>query len=290
MVWFWQIFAPFWQYDFMRQALIALTALSLAAAPIGVFLLQRRMSLIGDAIAHAILPGSALGYLLFGFSITAMMVGGLLTGLIIAILSSIVSRTTKITEDASLASFYMLSLSLGVLIIASRGSNQDLLHILFGSVLALEQGALTALLFVMVFTLLVLYLIYRPLLISSFDRDFLSAMTPFGLWVDLVFLILAVINMVACFYLLGTLLAVGLMILPAAAVRYWSRDIVELMVLSMLFAVVGGAIGLLFSYHANYPPGPSIVLVLGCFYIGSVLFGRYYSFYRYWRHQKHLKQ
>ena len=104
------VFGPFVEFAFMRQALLGCIALALSAGPVGVFLMLRRMSLTGDAMAHAILPGAAIGYLLFGLSLTAMTVGGIVAGLAVAIGSGLVARHTLIREDTSLAAFYLISL------------------------------------------------------------------------------------------------------------------------------------------------------------------------------------
>ena len=133
------LIAPFAEFDFMRRALVGMLALSLGGAPIGVFLMLRRMSLTGDAMAHAILPGAALGFLVAGFDLFAMTAGGIIAGFAVAIGAGVVARVTELKEDASLAAFYLVSLALGVLIVSLRGSNIDLLHVLFGSVLALDD-------------------------------------------------------------------------------------------------------------------------------------------------------
>ena len=133
---------PFIEFGFMRRALVGCLALSLGATPVGVFLMLRRMSLAGDAIAHAILPGAAIGYLVAGLSLPAMTLGGMAVGLAVALAAGGVARMTVMREDASLATFYLISLAAGVLIISLRGSNVDLLHVLFGTVLALDDAAL----------------------------------------------------------------------------------------------------------------------------------------------------
>ena len=132
MVHFWLI-APFADYEFMRRALVGAFALALAGAPLGVFLILRRMSLSGDAMAHGILPGAAIGYLVAGLSLPAMTIGGVLAGFAVAIGAGAVARATILREDASLAAFYLLSLALGVTLVSARGSNVDLMHVLFGS-------------------------------------------------------------------------------------------------------------------------------------------------------------
>lgn len=124
------LFGPFIEFGFMRRALAGCFALSLSAPPVGVFLMLRRMSLMSDAMSHAILPGAAVGFLVAGLSLPAMTIGGLAAGLFVALLAGIVTRTTSIKEDASLAAFYLISLAAGVLLVSLRGSQIDLLHIL----------------------------------------------------------------------------------------------------------------------------------------------------------------
>lgn len=118
------LFDPFVNYGFMRRALVACFALSLSTTPLGSFLLLRRMSLVGDALSHAILPGVAIGYLLSGMSLIAMGIGGFIAGLVVAVLSGWVSSMTQLKEDASFAGFYLGSLALGVTLVSLRGSQR----------------------------------------------------------------------------------------------------------------------------------------------------------------------
>ena len=163
------LIAPFTEFEFMRRALAAVIALSLGGAPIGVFLMLRRMSLVGDAMAHAILPGAAIGFLLSGLNLFAMTAGGLIAGFLVAILAGVVARSTGLKEDASLATFYLASLALGVTIVSVKGTNIDLLHVLFGNILAMDDQTLLVVAFNATITLLVLAVIYRPLVIESVD-------------------------------------------------------------------------------------------------------------------------
>ena len=219
------LIAPFTEFEFMRRALAAVIALSLGGAPIGVFLMLRRMSLVGDAMAHAILPGAAIGFLLSGLSLFAMTAGGLIAGFTVAILAGLVARNTELKEDASLATFYLVSLALGVTIVSIKGTNIDLLHVLFGNILAMDDQTLLVIAFNATITLLVLAVIFRPLVIECVDPVFLRTVSRAGAPAHLAFLALVVINLVNGFHALGTLLAVGLMILPAGIARFWSRDI-----------------------------------------------------------------
>jgi zinc/manganese transport system permease protein len=268
------LIAPFIEFEFMRRALLGAVALALGAGPIGVFLMLRRMSLTGDAMAHAILPGAAVGFLIAGLSLPAMTIGGLVAGVIVAMLSGLVTRFTALKEDASLAAFYLLSLALGVTIVSMRGSNIDLMHVLFGTVLALDDGAVLLIASITTITLATLALLYRPLVLECIDPVFLRSVSRAGTPVHLIFLALVVLNLVGGFHALGTLLAVGLMMLPAAAARFWSADITLMTVVATSIGMASGAIGLLLSYHVELPAGPAIILVAGFAYIGSLLFGR----------------
>jgi zinc/manganese transport system permease protein len=267
------LIAPFVEYEFMRRALAAVIALALGGAPIGVFLMLRRMSLVGDAMAHAVLPGAAIGFLLSGLNLFAMTAGGLIAGFTVAILAGVVARTTDLKEDASLATFYLASLALGVTIVSIRGTNIDLLHVLFGNILAMDDPTLLVVAFNATITLIVLAVIYRPLVIESVDPVFLRTVSRAGAPAHLVFLALVVVNLVNGFQALGTLLAVGLMILPAGTARFWSRDITGMICVAVVSAIIAGYAGLVLSFQTRIPSGPAIILVATALYIGSVLFG-----------------
>lgn len=268
------LLAPFVDYAFMGRALVACLALSIGSGPIGVLLLLRRMSLIGDAMSHAVLPGVAIGFLVAGLSLWGMTAGGLVAGLLVALLAGIVSRKTVLREDASFAGFYLASLALGVLLVSTRGSNIDLLHILFGTILAVDPTALYLIGGIASASTLVLLAIYRPLVLECFDPSFLHAVGGRGSLYHLIFMVLVVLNLVAGFQALGTLMAVGLMMLPAATSRFWAGEIWSMALVAMAAAFLSGFVGLLASYRIGWPSGPSIILSAAVLYLASILFGR----------------
>ncbi|UDM17988.1 metal ABC transporter permease [Vogesella sp. XCS3] len=266
------LISPFADFAFMRRALVGCLALALGSAPVGLFLVMRRMSLMGDAMSHAVLPGAAVAYLLAGLSLPAMSLGGFVAGVLVAILAGLATRYTEVKEDASFAAFYLLSLSLGVLLVSKSGSNVDLMHLLFGSVLAVDDAALLLVAGVATFTLLVLAVIYRPLLLESLDPVFMRAIgARGGVW-HLLFLLLVVLNLVAGFQALGTLMSVGLMMLPAIASRLWAASVGGMLLTSFAIAALSGVGGLLLSYHYELPSGPAIILLAGLVYLLSLLF------------------
>jgi zinc/manganese transport system permease protein len=280
---------PFSDFEFMRRALAGTFALALGAGPIGVFLMLRRMSLVGDAMAHAILPGAAVGFLVSGLNLFAMTAGGLIAGCVVALLTGAVARLTELKEDAALATFYLLSLALGVTIVSMRGTNIDLLHVLFGSVLALDDQTLVLIAGNATLTLLVLAVIYRPLVVECVDPGFLRSVSGAGAPAHLAFLALVVINLVSGFHALGTLLAVAIMMLPAAIARFWARDVSTMILIAAGSGVLSGYAGLLVSFHAGVPSGPAVILVAGALYILSLLFGRVGGLVRQIMPSRHLE-
>ncbi|HVG51018.1 MAG TPA: metal ABC transporter permease [Xanthobacteraceae bacterium] len=268
------LIGPFAEFEFMRRALAGVVALAFGAGPVGVLLMLRRMSLMGDAMAHAILPGAALGFMVAGFNLFAMTLGGFIAGIVVAVLAGLVARTTQLREDASLAAFFIVSLALGVTLVSVRGTNVDLMHFLFGNVLALDNATLMLVAAITTISLLVFAVIWRPLVMECVDPAFLRTVSRAGGPVHMAFLALVVLNLVAGFQALGTLLSVGLMMLPAVAMRFWARDIAGMVGGAIAIAVASGLAGLLLSFHANLPAGPAIILVAGAFCLGSILLGR----------------
>jgi zinc/manganese transport system permease protein len=267
------LISPFTEFAFMRRALAGSVALAIAGPPLGVFLILRRLALTGDAVGHAILPGAALGYLVAGLSLGPMTIGGLAAGLIVAIGSGVVARTTILREDASLAAFYLISLALGVTIVSLRGSNVDLLHVLFGSVLALDDATLILLAAIASITLAALAVLYRPLVVETVDSQFLASVSKIGGVVQIVFLALVVLNLVGGFQALGTLLAVGMMMLPAASARLITDDITVMIAIAVAQGMLAGYAGLVISFHAGLPSGPLIILVAGVLYLLALVIG-----------------
>ncbi|MBR7002414.1 MAG: metal ABC transporter permease [Neisseriaceae bacterium] len=283
------LISPFSEFEFMRYALASVLFLSVSAAPVGVFLVMRRMSLMGDALSHAVLPGAAVGYMLAGLSLPAIAFGGFFTGLIMAAGAGLATRLSLIKEDANFAAFYLSCLALGVILVSKNGSNIDLLNLLFGSVLGVDKPSLLLIATVASMTLITLMLIYRPLLIESVDSTFLRIVKgQGGVW-HIVFLMLVVINLVAGFQTLGTLMSVGLMMLPAICSRMWFSRMESLLIGSVLIAVLASIAGLLLSFYIDIPSGPAVILICGVIYFFSLLFATNGILMPYIRHKRHRK-
>lgn len=257
---------------FMRRALAGCLALSVAGPPLGVFLVMRRMSLMSDVLQHGILPGIAVGAMLAGLSVWAMGLGGVAAGLAVALLAGWLTRATGGREDSQLAGVYLIALSLGVALVSARRSI-DLTHLLFGSVLAVDESALLAMAGAATITLPALALIWRTLIVESFDPGFAAASGLRGGLCHLVFLALVVLCVVSGFVALGTLMSVGLMMLPAIAARHFAGSLAGQVRVSVVLAALASFCGLLVSYHADIPAGPAIVLTAGAIWLAGLAVG-----------------
>ncbi len=257
-----------------RRAFVGTAAIALGAGPIGVFLMLRRMALMGDTMSHAILPGVAVGFVVAGADVFAMTMGGLIAGLIVAALTGLVARATHLKEDSSLAAFFLISLALGVVVLSTRGSDDDLMRVLFGDISTLDRNRLLLIAGIATVSLAVLAVIWRPLVIECVDPQFLRSVSGASGPVHMTFLALVVLNLVAGFQAMGTLLAVGLIMLPAVAARFWARDITFLVAGAAVIGILSGYLGLVVAGAAGAKAGPTIILTAGVLYGGSVLFGR----------------
>jgi zinc/manganese transport system permease protein len=272
--WIWWASSPF-DYAFMRRALAACLVLSLTAPTLGVLLSLRGLSLMSEALSHAMLPGIALAFMLAGFSLPLMMLGGFTAGLITVGLASLISLYSGLREDAAIASLFLLAMAVGVMVITLSGSALDLGHVLFGSVLAVDKTALLLVAASCSLVLVTLAVAFRALVVECLDPLFLTLQGRHAGWTKALFMSLAVATLVVSFQTLGALMAAGLMLLPATAARYWSRRLETLLPLACGLAMLASTGGLLLSYHLDLPAGPAIVLLAGIGYGASTLLGPY---------------
>jgi zinc/manganese transport system permease protein len=149
----------------------------------------------------------------------------------------------------------------------------DLLHVLFGSVLAVDDTALLLVASIATVSLITLAVIYRPLVLECFDPHFLRSVSRWSSPTHLIFLVLVVLNLVAGFQALGTLMAVGIMLLPAVSSRFWVNSAGGMIMLAVAVAFISSVAGLLVSYHYSVPTGPTVILACGVFYLFSMLAG-----------------
>ena len=268
------LLSEMFSYAFMRRAFVVTTILSASVAPVGAFLVLRRLSLAGEAMAHAITPGVVIGFVTAGLSVMSLLFGGLIAGLGVAVLTAYLARNTILRSDASLASLYLIALAIGIFILSAAGSAVPLKSFLFGSILGVDDASMILVGGVATVTLVTFALILRPLIMSTCDPVFFESQVKRPWIVDQGFMFLIVLNLLAAFKTLGTLMAVGLMILPATAARYWSGTITAQLGLGFIFSLLSCWLGLTLSYVLpETPSGPAIVLVAGAIFVLSALFG-----------------
>jgi zinc/manganese transport system permease protein len=268
------LISEMFNYAFMRRAFVVTTILSASVAPVGAFLVLRRLSLAGEAMAHAITPGVVIGFVTAGLSVMSLLFGGLIAGLGVAVLTAYLARNTILRSDASLASLYLIALAIGIFILSAAGSAVPLKSFLFGSILGVDDASMILVSGVATVTLVTFALILRPLIMSTCDPVFFESQVKRPWIVDQGFMFLLVLNLLAAFKTLGTLMAVGLMILPATAARYWSGTITAQLGLGFIFSLLSCWLGLTLSYILpETPSGPAIVLVAGSIFVLSALFG-----------------
>lgn len=296
------LFDPFIQSDALKRALAASLAVSVAGAPLGVMLIIRRMALAGDVLTHTLLPGIAVAFLLAGEQPVVMIAGGTISGFIAVYLTLFVTRSTLLREDASLAVFYVLSLAIGVLLlslgahegVAEAGEHaqgdiaEELMHLLFGNALEIDQLTLLTIAVISTGSLVVFAFIYRLLVLESFDPVFLRSVGGRGALVHLVFMLLVVLNLIAGATTIGTMMVIGLMTVPGAAARMWTQDLGAIFAGAIGIAVLSSFTGLLAGYHLHVPHGPAIILVAGGIFMISVLFGRQNGIIQRFRRPAHL--
>jgi zinc/manganese transport system permease protein len=268
---------PFAANEIMRYTLAACVTLSFGCAPLGIFLSHKRMILAGDALSHSILPGVAIAFVVYGMSLWNMVVGGFIAGSIVVILASLISRTTGLKDDNSIGGLYIISLALGVIIISMKGSDEEMLHVLFGNIDSVTESSLATGAIIVSISLLLLAIIYRPLIAGCIDPVFARAAGMRGQLYHNFFLILVVLNLVASFHLFGTLTAIGILILPGIIANFWNRNIDILIPIAIFVSVFCGLAGVLISYHNSLPAGPSVVVCLGVVYFISIILGSHNS-------------
>jgi len=281
--------APF-SYEFMQRGLGAAMCLSVSGGLLGCILVLRRLALMGDALSHSLLPGVALAWLLFGPSTTALFVGAMLAGLLTALGSALLSRLTRVKEDAAFGSLFIVFFGAGIALVSKLPTRLNLTHFLFGNVLSVSATDLHLTAIVSGSTVLLFALFYRAIVLETFDPVFHRAIGGWGALIHFGFLALTVLNLVAGLQTMGVVLALGLFLLPAVSAYLWCDHFFRLLLLSVGFALAGSIAGILLSYHAGLSSGAAIVLCQGGIFIGSALFSPSYGALKHLSHFFHERQ
>lgn len=258
-------------YQFLNRALITSIIVGIVCGTVGSLIVLRGLSLMGDAMSHAVLPGVALSFL-FGIP---MFIGALITGMIASIFIGYITSSSKTKPDAAIGISFTAFLASGIIIISLINTTTDLYHILFGNLLAVTNSAFLTTIVIGSIVLILIIFFYRPLMISTFDPTF-SRMS--GLNTTLlhyfVMLLLSLVT-VASIQTVGIILVVALLITPASTAFLISKKLYSMMIIASLISVISTIVGLYYSYIYNIPSGATIVLCTFVIYIITLFFTKF---------------
>jgi ABC-type Mn2+/Zn2+ transport system permease subunit len=253
--------------EFVRTGAVAAAVVGVLCAVVGCYVILRGMALMADSLAHGVLPGIAVAFILTAEAgdspdALALSLGALGAGLVTAIATSTILRRSRLREETAAAIVFVFMLSLGVILISRvEGYSVDLTSFLFGDVLGVGTGEVAVSAALSALVLALVALLYRPLLVLSFDRQRAAAL---GLPVErlhLLMLVLVTLAVVIGFRVVGALLVLGMLMAPPAAAALVTRRLPTMMALSAAIAALSAPIGLLVSWHLDLAAGASIVMV-----------------------------
>jgi zinc/manganese transport system permease protein len=256
------------QYRFVCRGLGIALLLGVTGGIAGCVLLLRRMALMADSFGHSILPGVGLAYLFLGPGLASLFAGAATAGLLTALMSGLVSRLTRLKEDAAFGAFFVLCFAVGIAIMSRVAAPADLLHYLFGNVLAVTSADLLLAAAAASVTVIATAVFYRVLVLETFDPSFHRACGGASAFVHLAILGVTVLDLVAALQAVGVVLALGLFILPAATAYLWCDRLARMLLFAACYGAIGSVLGLYASYHLNLPSGPCMV---GCLGIGFLV-------------------
>jgi len=264
------------KYDFLQSALLTAIMVGIMSGIIGSFIILRGMSLMGDAISHAVLPGVAVAYM-FGFNI---LIGASVFGVLAALLIGFVASRSKIKTDTSIGVVFSAFYALGFILISMAESSTNLHHILFGNILAVSDSDIMTTAVVLGIVILFVVIFYKELLVTSFDETYAKT---YGLKVQVIhyalMLVLTLVT-VSALQTVGIILVVAMLITPAATAFLWTDKLVTMLVLSASVGVISSITGLYFSYTFNWASGPAIVIVAAMLFALSFVFSPKQNFFK----------
>jgi len=258
------------QYEFLQKALFTSVVVGIICGIIGSFIILRGMSLMGDAISHAVLPGVALSYA-FGVN---FFIGAVATGVLTAIGIGYVSQNSRIKNDTAIGILFTSAFALGIILITMLKSSTDLYHILFGNVLAVRPSDMWVTVGIGIVVIVTVYAFFKELLLTSFDPTIAAA---YGLRNNLIhYLLMTLLTMVtvASLQTVGIVLVVAMLITPAATAYLLTDRLWVMIYLAAGFGVISAIIGLYFSFTYNLASGATIVMVATALFLLTFLFSR----------------
>lgn len=255
-----------WQNEYFLTSLLVSFLLTIVSAPLGAFLTLKRMSLMGDAISHSLLPGMAISIMIFGFSTVGLLFGGLVAGVIVLALMFWITQRSVFKDDSVLALIYLTMSSLGILLISKSEVKIDLMHFLFGNILLVPLEWIYLIAVSLVVVLGIFFKIKEPLTYVIVDPEYSRFLKISESRIKSVFYFLVLWVLILSFYSVGTMLALGYLIIPTLIAKILTKNLNKQIVYSVVIGWIISLIGAYLSFQMDLPTGPSIIFVGGvCF-------------------------
>ncbi|HAR6152128.1 TPA: metal ABC transporter permease [Staphylococcus pseudintermedius] len=251
------------EYQFLSRAMLTAILVGVVCGVVGCLIILRGLSLMGDAMSHAVLPGVALSFLMN----IPMFIGAMVTGMLSSIMIGYISEASKTKKDAAIGITFTTFLALGIVLISVIHSATDLYHILFGNILAITQYAFHTTLAVSIVVLALILILYRPLKMSTFDPIFSRMSGLNTTMIHYFVMLLLALVIVASVQTVGVILVVALLITPASTAFLFTKKLSTMMIVSSIFSVISSTLGIYMSFKLNLPSGAVIV------FISAVLYG-----------------
>lgn len=267
-----------YEFHFLQNALITALMIGIVSGAVGCFIILRGMSLMGDAISHAVLPGVALSYLL-GIN---FFIGAIFFGLLSSVIITFIKNNSTIKGDTAIGITFSSFLALGVILIGVANSSTDLFHILFGNILAVQDLDKWLTLGVSALVLALILLFFKELLITSFDPTMAKSIGMNVSFYHYLLMILLTLVSVTAMQSVGTILIVALLITPAATAYLYTNSLKRMMILSSTLGAISSVLGLFIGYSFNIAAGSSIVLTSAVLFVGGFLTSPKQDFIRKW--------
>lgn len=255
-------------FQFLQNALITSVMVGISAGIIGSFIILRGMSLMGDAISHAVLPGVALSYMLG----SSYIIGATIFGMASAALIGFVTKHSRLKNDTAIGIVFSAFFALGIILISFAKSSTDLYHILFGNVLAVRDSDMLLTAAVLVIVLISVPLFYKQLKLTSFAPTIAKSYGWNISAINYGLMFLLTLVAVTSLQTVGTILVIAMLITPAATAYQLTDKLLVMILLSTVFGTLSSIVGLYFSYSYNLPSGATIVMAAAVFFIVAFIF------------------
>lgn len=267
---------PF-RLEFMQRALIGCVLIGFTNGFLSAYIVMRRLALMADALSHSLLPGLAIGVILFGLTPVSLFFGALSAALFVSLGAELISRSSRVKEDTALGILYTVAFSIGIVLLSFSKVKVELHHILFGNILGISNSDLWTIYWISFATLILLVALQRPLLVMLFEPSIAATQGVRVSALNYLVLTLLVLSMISSVKAVGVILSLGLLTAPAATIYLFSNSFAKMFWGGGILGLVGSCLGLFLSYWLNVPSGACIVLVLGGIFCLAFLFSPKYG-------------